>query len=544
MLTGLWLAAFVVSAASEPTVCTLDQPCGPDLTFSVAMVLCFVTVVLVWWRPLVAAVSAVGFALTDLTWDPLWQANLAWTLVAFPFVGYAGHVLHCARRQREVASEGAVASWRHLSSARVGETVDPDRRLVVGLVVVLCLIAGGGWFAYERAVHRDAMLEARSIVVAGLVTSAADEDDRQTIRLEQVPTGVPEEVRVVFIDVPQVGDEVRLRLDPQDSSWVHPVAEPPDRTWWVTISGGAALLASLLMVGRAERLLRLRRLERDPPKRGVLVRAVSNPWEHRTHLMALNSTRGLASLVHDESNHDAPDDQPREPMSGYLAGDVRVGGWVNLHFVDGSVASYGRLVDLPQGTTIDTLALDENDEDELLADSDPVPSSAVPAQLPVVVAEPWTLRVLGLLVAMAASALPVWLVPGSGLRWGVIVVPLWVGMALNWGIGRVLDRVRVTDKEFVEMSGFSVVRTSMGMVDDVRVWGDSVLVVLADGRILGIKPRGVTAQSVGAAIQRAVEVVPESDDGTAGSFRLRWTALILVVGMIPTVVTVITHLFH
>jgi hypothetical protein len=333
ILTGLWIAAFIVSMESDDEPCTTADltVCGPDLAFSVSITFCFAALVLVWWRPLVAAVCAVVFAGADIAFDYLWQAKVSWSVVAVAFVLYAAHLRSSAVRQRRMAHEASVPL---VTRPQVAVRLPPLNQWQVGMAVasfVLVLVVVGTAIGYLQAVARDADHVRGSEVVAATVLTDEDDDGYQRVRVTSVPEGVPAELDIYFLDVPDVGEGVSIRVDPDDLSWTHPVAEPPDRTWWVTIALGALVLAALLLERLVSMRARQRWLGSEPFASGVPVRAADRGGELR--LRSLDSSRPLARL-----DSDTPFEEERAAgwslgptlPDTYLVGDVRDGGWAML----------------------------------------------------------------------------------------------------------------------------------------------------------------------------------------------------------------------
>ncbi|KRE42526.1 hypothetical protein ASG74_08955 [Knoellia sp. Soil729] len=543
VLVAAWVAAFATSVLGDTEPCTTADltVCGPDLTFSVSIVACFASVVLLWWRPFVAVACAVVFAVADLLWDSVWQANVAWSVVAVLFAAYAVHLRARLSRQRAIARSASVSLPPWPSAPRRPLHLDGPHRLMAAGAVGLVLVAGGAFYAYERAVALDDVHASRAQVVEATVLSEEDEDGNQRVRIDGRPEGFPAEADVLFIEVPDVGDTVALRIDPRDSSWTHPVAEPPDRTWWVTVSLGALLVAGLL----AERLtavrVRRRLLEESHHTTGVPVRVFTDGLDF-LGLLATDSTRGLAEFPVDEVlRTDTP--QARRvaaPTEGFLVGDVRDGGWAALVGPGGMRLPLGPLAALPADAEVDMDTFERDPEDPRDW-SEPVPMGTIPVPLPVVVEAPPWLRAAGLGATLAAICFGTWLLWDDEVGLSGAGIVFAAGSALHWGLDQAVHRVRVTASEFTMTSVFRATQSPMSAVREVRVDDDTAMVIFDDESVLEVSPPGGDGRGLAAAIERAVESMPRPLEGSGTQDRLSWSAFVFAVGAVTLVATWLTH---
>jgi hypothetical protein len=543
VLIGAWVAAFAASIAGDTEPCTTADltVCGPDLTFSVVIVLCFGSAVLLWWRPFVAVTCAVAFAVADLAWDSVWQAKVAWSLVAVLYVAYAVHLRGRLARQRGVARSASVSLPPWSPSPRRPLHLDGPHRLMAAGAVALVLTAGGAFYGYERAVGLDDEHASRAQVVEATVLTQEDEDGNQKVRLERRPEGFPAEVDVLFMEVPEVGDTVPLRVDPRDPSWTHPIAEPPDRTWWVTLCLGALLVAALL----AERLTAVRvhrrLLEDTHHTTGVPVRVFTDDLDF-VGLLATDSTRGLAEFPVDEVlRPDTPQSRRvAAPREAFLVGDVRDGGWAALVGPAGMRLPLGPLAALPPGTEVDMESFDRDPEDPRDW-SEAVPTGTVPMQLPVVVEAPLWLKAAGLAAALAAIAVGTWLLwddevglAGAGIVFGA-------GSALHWGLDQIVARVRVSADGFTMTSVFRATQSPISAVSEVRVDDDTALVIFDDESVLEVSPPDGDGRGLAAAVERAVESGPHRLEGPGVQDRVSWAAFVFAAGAVTLVAAWLTH---
>lgn len=532
VLLGLWVAALVASIVGDTVPCTTASPCGPELGFSLAFVLCVGAVALLWWRPFVAAACAVAFGLLELALDEVPAARVAWPLVAVAFVAYAVHVRSRTERQRGVAREASVVLPGWQAGPQRPLRVDGAHRLMALAAVGLVLVAAGSAWGYVRAVGLDAEHTARSRVVEGVVQSREDDEGYQRVQVTTRPEGVPEVVEVLFYDVPEVGDDVALRVDPQDLSWTHSLVEPPDRTWWFSIGLGALLLAGLL----AERLLsvrvRRRHLQESQHATGVRVRVFTDELDF-VGLVATDSTRGLAEFPVDESLRlDRPEDRTvAAPTEAFLVGDVRHGGWVALASPEGLRLPMGALSTLPAGTEVDMDSFDRDPEDPRDW-SDEVATGTVPVSLPVVVEPSPPRRILGAGVAILAVAVGLWLLWDDEVGFSGIGVVAGAATAMHWGLQQVVHRIRVTSDGFEMATVFSRTTSPMGAVREVRHDDEAALVIFDDDSVLDITPEDGDHRGLAAAIKRAAESATVLPEGAAPVSGFMWSTFVFALGVL------------
>lgn len=237
VLSVLWVAAVVVSVASDDSRCSQDDPsiCGADATFSIALVACLGSLVFWWWMPRVAAALGITFAVLDLLFDDIPEAQIAWAAYGMACLALLAWMAHSRNRQ--------VAITRDLARRPVvvppAEPVGFTWRLgAMGLAIVVAavsLLVMNRQDAEERD-HLSRAVEHSAKVVAEL--------DEGEIELA-IPNGPNH--KVTPIEKYVVGERIAVLVDPDDSSWFRLVAEPVDNTWWYTVGGGALLLGVLLV---------------------------------------------------------------------------------------------------------------------------------------------------------------------------------------------------------------------------------------------------------------------------------------------------------
>lgn len=482
-LTAASGVAFAVSVVGEPDVpCSVEDPafCGPDLTFSLAIVLALATVALLWWRPFVAAGCAVAFAVLDLVFDDVWTANVAWPLVA------ALHVAHVVALRREQAGQRALAE-RVSVPLPVRDTPADRPRSAAGRLgphhlggALLAVVAVGCIGMLLRAEASDRTHLARSEVVRGTVTGVSDDEYTIIIRLDRGQGRPAQQIELEPYDVYDVGDDVLVRVDPTDPGWSHLVAEPPDRTWWASISLGAGLLAVLLVERPWTARMRRGAFLAHPPTHGVPVRcAVGEVGD--TVVACVDRDVFFAGLdTVDEPGQGLPEEGetfPDRVEPAHLVGDVRPGGWCALVTSDGVRLPDGplrALEDLPTFRDVETW--DEDEEDPLVGTS-PVPAESLPAGLPVHRGPSLAQRGLGASATLAATAFGLWMLEPAdiGPIQAVFVVLICLEGA-RWAVGLAVDSVTV-DRDAITLRS-ALQRSRVPMADIVEVRCSSVDVVL------------------------------------------------------------------
>lgn len=485
------VAAFAASIAGDTDPCSVADPsvCGPDLGFSLAVVGAFGATLLVWWWPLAAAACAVAFAGLDLAFDDVPTAQIAWPALA------ALHLWHVIALRRAQGAQVALASRASAPippSARpaVGGTspgltspIGPSH-VAVGALLLAALVCAGVLLGVQAA-ERDHEARARdlSAQVVGV-----DNEGTTRVRTDAAVPGIPQEVNLETRDTYEVGDPVLLRVDPQDPGWAHLAAEPPDPTWWATLSLGALLIASVfgqqLLAGRARRGM----LREFPPTEGLPVR-----WLVDEDLVAvLCVDRDVVAAEFDVLPRPRPEVEPRLEAAvqpGWLVGDLRPGGWCGL-IANGEIElPIGRLLALPDLPRIDDASLDPDLADDLRAWTDPVPESAVPARFPVRLGPSSRETAVGYALALGATAAGWWALGWSDLSWHEVVVLAGLsGRLLYFGLTLASSAIRV-DAAGVTLIGTSHVRrVPIREVLDVRVSEDLVVLELPDDEIVDLGP--------------------------------------------------------
>ncbi len=548
-LVAAGVGAFAASVAGSPDEpCSALDPtvCGPDLGFSAAVVLALAAVLLLWWWPGVAAACAVAFAVLEVGLDDVVAAQVAWPLLAL------AHVWHVVVLRREDAARRRVAHEvaTPLPRAVVARRGDPGVGLGPRHVAVVALVVAslGCLGALVVRVGAEQAHESRSRDVAATVVGYDDDQLTHRVRLDQAVAGFPSEHDLETFDDYEVGEHVALRIDITDPGWTHLTAEPPDPTWWLTLSLGALLLAGVLghplLVGRVQRAV----LASTPPTTGVPVRWVEVDDEV-VPVLSTDRDVVVAELETVPRPRGAGPEVPRLEhlwRTGWLVGDVRDGGWCALVHHAGTELPAAPLVALPHLPSIDDASLDPDLEDDITAWGDPVHDETVRAALPVALPATPLDRALGAAAVLASLGLGLWVLGWEEASW-------WQGIGLaatslsgvHWGTARAVSSVRVERDGIQLVDAWWRERVPMTSVSTVRVADREVLLEVGqgdDGFGLALGPwpttehgpgsdRAPTAASVAAAIEdlRALAGTPAATGAEAADRRLSVGAFVLGV---------------
>lgn len=250
LLPVVWLGAIVASIAGDTGGCSVDDPtrCGPDRTFSLAMIACFASLALLWWRPIVAAAAGVLFMALDLRYDDITSARIGWTVYGVLCAVLLLWSFTSRHRQQSLAARMPRQQVQVPAATPVRVT---SRLLVAGGLVLVGAAALGlmHWQDQREDTHVQRAVE-QTAVVKGM--------NKDGDLVLQLPNGSSHTVTVA--DDYDTGAEVPVLVDPTDPDWLRLRAELADYTPWYTVAGGAWVLAVLF-------LLRDIRLRRARPRR-------------------------------------------------------------------------------------------------------------------------------------------------------------------------------------------------------------------------------------------------------------------------------------
>ncbi|TDD60153.1 hypothetical protein E1263_12015 [Kribbella antibiotica] len=229
-----WVAALVVSAISDTGNCSIDDPCGPDRTFSLVMIVCFASLALWWWQPTLAAAAGVLFLVLDLRYDDVAGARTAWTVYGAVCAAVLVWLVASSRRQRLLVAGVPRRQLSIPAAARPGVTA---RVLLASALVVVGVAA---LFVMRWQDQREDAHLQRAVEQTAVVERVTNDGDL----VLKLPDGRTH--TTTLTDDYAVGAQIPLLVDPADTDWFRPRAEPADNTWWYTVAGGAWLLALLL----------------------------------------------------------------------------------------------------------------------------------------------------------------------------------------------------------------------------------------------------------------------------------------------------------
>ncbi|MEU4288686.1 hypothetical protein AB0E63_10710 [Kribbella sp. NPDC026596] len=233
-----WVAALVVSIASDDRPCSVTDPtvCGPDRTFSLAMIACFASLVLWWWRPRLAATAGLLFLVLELRYDDVAGARTAWTVYAAGCAVLLIWLVLGHRRQRALTAE------LPRRPVMVPGARPPGFTGRLGVAAVLVLVGAAAWGVMNWQTQREEAHIWRAIEQTAVADGHTDDGD---LRLK-LPDGSTSTATVID-DYPP-GTRVPVLIDPVDRDWIRLQAEPSDYTPWYTVAGGAWALAILLVL--------------------------------------------------------------------------------------------------------------------------------------------------------------------------------------------------------------------------------------------------------------------------------------------------------
>jgi hypothetical protein len=260
VLTVGWVTAFVASvvlAASDDAPCTPTDPdfCGPDTAFAWTAIVLFATPALLWWRPLVGCAAGITFALLELAFsDDSAAVDVLWALHGGACLVVAAWLVWCRWRQR--AGVGSLVPHQVTPPpvARSAESGIPVAALVCALAA-----AGVTYYAWDQFASDDSHRQA-AVRVDGRVSAVDEEDYTITVR---VPSGGEHTFDVFETETYPVRSTTPVLVD-LDSDWAELVAEPHDRTMWITGAGLAWVAAAALGCRHVRRRWAVSRLTSGP----------------------------------------------------------------------------------------------------------------------------------------------------------------------------------------------------------------------------------------------------------------------------------------
>lgn len=391
----------------------------------------------------------------------------------------------------------------------VGYLVGAALALAIALISVGLLL--GSRSGYQERLERAILANAQVIAVD------ARDPYLATVQYRDPATGQVSRHDIVTVFERTVGEQVQIRLDPEDPTWVEMVSEPWDPTYWLTISLLALVVGSLL----TQELVRRRRglpmllqgvhpavrvcAAPGPDGDGLDLACLDDPrrqvWATLPAPMALDRVEPLDDVGAEEepSPGEEVELRWRRPTHATLFGDLRPQGVYGLlidsHlFMGPAMATVdGRPRDLPDPDPTSTLPSDLEDhpptEDELrlmraelLDGASPVaPAYSLPP-LPLAVYSHTPRRALGLAVAGAALiAVPVLTWGDTPDAWVMLPALVASGLALTNGISMFLPQLVLQEDGVRHAAGLRSWTIPYTFVRTVAVRGRCIVLELTPG---------------------------------------------------------------
>lgn len=493
-LVALAVAAAVVSGVlSEPTSCRdlLPVGCAPDPSFPIAMGLILASLLLLWRSPLWAAATAGAFVVAAALYDTT-TSTLAFSVYTLGCVGYAVYVATIHARQRAVLD--AQTSYVPTRGMRAAPFRLGFWSLTGLLIAALCIVGIGVCAAfYALALRADADHAERAVQVTATVTGTTEDADV----LVRLPTPLPDGSTTLTLpetsDVYEVGDPMRVTVDPDDPAWAFPTAEPPDRTYWLFFITLLGFCVPALLGPQVGGLWRQRRVLATAQPRGLPV-----TWRRLDEHVAFVDERSrvwaelrvppahwpgwMPGVTSPPAGEDADPTEPEAPRQGWLVGNLSDDGGVALVTDTAEVLpGLGRLQFLPASMTVDEWTLDPDDEGDLGTPIDDlVDDQTVPVTLPYVDRPGTAARVLGwalLLTAPVVVAAWIAIDPLDALSY-ILALVLPIAMVV-YGTGLVVKGHLITATHVTIWGTFTSVELPIGAVDEVRVEEGRIVVLVS-----------------------------------------------------------------
>ena len=520
--TSPWVLPFVVLAGAvvgcvfgiigEGTApCDPAHPaaCGPDMGFSVALVLLAGSVVLQWSHPLLACGLGVAFAVLDIRYDTPVAAR-AFSAFLVVCLGVAGWVSVSRRRQLNLVRDAGGSPgrfspsgleqregrWRWLDVFDLFPVDAESLRALVGyrstrLFFALLFVAAaiGSGLAYQHAVDAEQDHLSRAVRVDARVSDGPD--DAQTFTPLSSVAGGPKSVQLVPLEWYPDGSIQPLQLDPADPDWARLVAEPDDQTWWATLSGLAVLIA-LVLAGR-ELSVRRASLFLSSSTHSALSARVAQLPDGEVLILPTDRDVVVASMRTHPQPMDTPDPS-WEPQirDAVVYGDLRHLGWVAVQTDQGLALPQSPLKAMRNPAPFDRSWQDDLDGEDVdldaVGDEVRVGRDATTGLLPITDGPPRWLRIVGAAIVVGVAVVG----PYAAWSWTERFTDLWPvlvlgGGALERGVAWWAGGLLITAQGARVDSGFFRRVLPFAAVDRVRLDGETVVLV-ADQDALTFEP--------------------------------------------------------
>lgn len=546
------VASVAAAIIGDTHPCSAEDPavCGPSTSFAVALVFLAASVVLLWWRPVLACLCAVVVAVLEVPHDESHSAPVAFAAYAMVALAVAAYIVVCRRRQRllvdrvaqrsvqlpagvqpvadhqvgvgEAALTAVEAAADAGPAGLVAHLASPALRALMAALLVAGSAGAGFWYAREVRGEQEHL--ARAVEVSGRVEGPANDDYIQRLRILDPVPGGPAHVELEPLDDLPEGSVQRLLVDPADPRWVRLVAEPADATGWLSLSVGLGLLASLL-AWRAVETQGARRALSAGGQPGVRGRFVHSP---AGECLLLPADEDVVVALFDTDPAPEPDASDLDAENGVVFGDLRERGWVAVVGPRGLILPRGPLRVERRPERFDVAELGPDRE---LSDVGTPVTAGDPAalnSLPVVVRAPRPQRLLGAAMvagAPVAAGLFTWYVAEGPLD---LVPPVLIGSALvGAGVNRLWSALHVATDGVVTDSGYRARTLSWGGVRAVRVDHDAVHLEWEDGDLEmvpfgDLEPRSERYRRTEELAQAIRFLVDQAPSGPPSAPRVAW----------------------
>ena len=521
-VVAAWVGSVAAAVIGDTHPCTVAHPCGPDLSFAYAIVLLFASVVLLWWRPVLACLAGVGFGVLEVLYDEVQSARVAFTGFGLLCAALALYIDASRRRQRLLVDRAGARRLSlppgvrpapsrrdapvHAAGQMVEDLVLSDaagvvhrldahwaRRLAAGL---LALGAAGAWAWYDHQVDEERQHLSRAVEVQARVGGPGSDEFTQRLEVLDPLPGRPTQVEIEPLEDLERGSVHPLLLDPSDPDWARLVAEPADSTPWASLGLGLAALAGLLVLREVE--VRRARSQLSAGEHPALaVRALRTP-DGDCLVLAADAALAVARFAcdpppdHHARQHSSPAPAAPAPEAGHdvdtaspvedavLLGDLRERGWAALLTATGVVMPQGPLTVFREPLVVDPDELSaEPDEDQSPPGVEVVHGDtlALP-ELPLVLQGSRWDRLLGAgFVAASVVGAPLFVWQGAQSLWEVVpALAVGAGLLRN-GVERGWSALRLTRPGVEVHTGFTSMFLPWSVFDEVRVDGERVYLI-------------------------------------------------------------------
>ncbi len=520
--------------------------CGPDVGFSLALVLLAGSVLLQWTHPLLACALGVAFAVLDLRYDtPL--AGRAFSVFLVLCLGVAAGVSVSRQRQRNLVGtaggrpttfspsgreqHGGRWGWRELlnlfpmdgHALRTLIGYRPTR--VIGLLLLVAIGMGAG-IAYQHTVSGERAHLARAVRVGARVADGPD--DAQTFTPVSTVPGGPGSVQLVPLEWYPEGSIQLIQLDPADPQWARLVAEPDDQTWWLSLAALALLLGAA--VAARELSVRQARASLGSGAHPALSARVAQLPDGEVLVLPADRDIVVATLRTRPTRVETSDPSGVPQIrAAVVYGDIRHLGWVAVQTDLGLALPESPLKSMRNPAPFSAVAQDGDHGEEVdlqtLGDEVTVRREAPAGLFPITDEPPWWLRAVGTVMVVGAVVVG----PYAAWSWTERFTDIWPvlvlgGMMLGRGVRWLAGGLRITSESATVDSGFFRRELPLAAVEAVRVDRETVILLADDGALSfepcpEVSPRSVRLERVREVAEALRGLVSESEGGASTPIR-------------------------